>query len=37
MFPSGHSKNTSANLENILDHKNKLLGNLAIKDVERYL
>ena len=30
MFPSGHSRNTAANLNNILDHKFKLLGLLAL-------
>ena len=33
MFPSGHSANTTANLENILDHKNILLGELAVNNV----
>lgn len=32
MFPSGHSRNTSANLQNILDYKNNLLGKLALSD-----
>ena len=29
MFPSGHSKNQSANLQSILDNKFKVLGQLA--------
>lgn len=32
MFPSGHSRNTSANLHDILNYKNNLLGKLAISD-----
>lgn len=36
MHPSGHARNTFANLEEILDHKFKLLGDLAFDDrVER--
>ena len=34
MFPSGHSRNTSANLKDILNYKNNLLGRLALKDTE---
>jgi len=34
MFPSGHSRNTSANLRDILDHKNNLLGKLALSESE---
>ncbi|MDD2840725.1 MAG: hypothetical protein PHY80_06490 [Rickettsiales bacterium] len=34
MFPSGHSRNTSANLRDILDHKNNLLGKLALSEAE---
>eukprot|EP00178_Gracilaria_changii_P012632 TRINITY_DN3574_c0_g1_i1.p1 TRINITY_DN3574_c0_g1~~TRINITY_DN3574_c0_g1_i1.p1 ORF type:complete len:102 (+),score=1.13 TRINITY_DN3574_c0_g1_i1:1192-1497(+) len=30
MFPSGHSRNTSANLKDILNYKNNLLGRLAL-------
>lgn len=39
MFPSGHARNTSANLRSILDHKFKLLGKLGLdeKDLERIL
>ena len=30
MFPSGHSRNSSANLKDILSYKNNLLGKLAL-------
>lgn len=30
MFPSGHSRNSSANLKDILNYKNNLLGRLAL-------
>ena len=30
MFPSGHSRNTTANLQDILNYKNKLLGLMAL-------
>lgn len=32
MFPSGHSRNNSANLEEILNYKNNLLGRLALSE-----
>ena len=32
MFPSGHSRNTTANLSDILNYKNDLLGRLAISE-----
>lgn len=32
MFPSGHSRNTTANLRDILNHKNGLLGRLALSE-----
>ena len=32
MFPSGHSRNTSANLQDILNYKNNLLGKLALSE-----
>jgi len=32
MFPSGHSRNTSANLKDILNYKNNLLGRLALNE-----
>ena len=32
MFPSGHSRNSSANLHDILNHKNNLLGRLAMSE-----
>lgn len=34
MFPSGHSRNTSADLKDILHHKNHLLGKLALSESE---
>ena len=35
MFPSGHARNTTANLESILDHKFSLLGGLTLKESEK--
>ena len=32
MYPSGHARNTTADLRGILDHKFDLLGRLALKD-----
>ena len=32
MFPSGHSRNTSADLHDILNYKNSLLGKLAMPE-----
>ncbi len=32
MFPSGHSRNTTANLREILNYKNNLLGRLAMSE-----
>lgn len=34
MFPSGHSRNTTANLKDILNYKNNLLGRLALSESE---
>jgi len=34
MFPGGHAKNTTANLQDILNHKNHLLGKLALGKAE---
>jgi len=34
MYPAGHARNTSHNLQAILEHKFKLLGALAVDDVE---
>jgi len=34
MFPSGHSRNTVANLNDILNHKFTLLGRLALSEEE---
>lgn len=33
MYPSGHARNTAADLKKILAHKNQLLGGLGTKDV----
>jgi hypothetical protein len=32
MFPAGHSRNTTANLRDILLHKNYLFGRLALSE-----
>jgi len=32
MYPGGHARNTSVNLNNVLDHKFNLLGKIAITD-----
>ena len=32
MFPAGHSRNTTANLGDILEHKFQVLGSLALPD-----
>eukprot|EP00397_Hematodinium_sp_SG-2012_P025943 GEMP01027143.1.p1 GENE.GEMP01027143.1~~GEMP01027143.1.p1 ORF type:complete len:552 (+),score=157.20 GEMP01027143.1:102-1757(+) len=32
MYPSGHARNTSANLKDILNHKNKMLGDIIGKN-----
>jgi 2-methylcitrate dehydratase len=34
MFPSGHSRNAAANLKDILNYKNSLLGRLALGETE---
>ena len=34
MFPSGHSRNSVANLKDILNYKNSLLGRLALSEAE---
>lgn len=34
MFPSGHARNTTANLKDILNYKNNLLGRLALGETE---
>ena len=31
MFPGGHARNTTVNLEDVLEHKFKALGKLALK------
>lgn len=39
MYPSGHARNTAANLKNILNYKFNLLGRLALspQDLNKYL
>merc|ERR1719436_966448 len=32
MYPSGHARNTSANLKQILAHKNRMLGNIVFSN-----
>lgn len=32
MFPSGHSRNKTANLHEILNYKNNLLGRLSLSE-----
>jgi hypothetical protein len=32
MFPSGHSRNNAADLKDILNYKNNLLGKLALSE-----
>merc|ERR1719377_25984 len=32
MYPSGHARNTSADLKKILAHKNKMLGEIVFAD-----
>ena len=32
MFPSGHSRNSTANLKEILNYKNNLLGKIALSE-----
>jgi len=34
MYPPGQSRNTSMDLDKILDHKNKMLGAIAVDDVD---
>lgn len=34
MYPAGHARNTTADLADILRHKFRLLGSLAVKDVD---
>jgi len=33
MYPSGHARNTTCDLEGILDNKFKMLGRLALPSV----
>jgi 2-methylcitrate dehydratase len=37
MYPGGHARNTTANLRDILSHKFKLLGDLALKDAAKFI
>merc|ERR1712217_153712 len=32
MYPSGHARNTSADLKTILQHKNRMLGDIVFSD-----
>jgi 2-methylcitrate dehydratase len=34
MFPSGHARNTNANLKDLLSYKNNLLGKLALHQAD---
>jgi 2-methylcitrate dehydratase len=34
MYPPGQSRNTSMDLDKILDHKNRMLGKIAVEDVD---
>lgn len=34
MFPTGHAKNLKCDLKGILNHKFKLLGSLALNDID---
>jgi 2-methylcitrate dehydratase len=36
MYPPGHARNTSANLKDLLNNKNKVLGELVFKDDSSY-
>merc|ERR1712187_1007670 len=36
MYPSGHARNTTANLKELLKTKNKMLGDLVFKDDAAY-
>lgn len=37
MFPAGHARNTTADLDEILSHKFRLLGRIAVKDPDAAL
>jgi 2-methylcitrate dehydratase len=37
MYPAGHARNTTANLRDILAHKFKLLGDLAVADASQII
>jgi 2-methylcitrate dehydratase len=37
MYPAGHARNETADLRDILDHKFRLLGGLAVRDVDEAL
>merc|ERR1711972_1183292 len=32
MYPSGHARNTTADLRSILEHKNRMLGDIVFSD-----
>ncbi len=33
MYPTGHARNTKADLDGLLEHKFRLLGSLGVADV----
>ena len=33
MYPPGHARNSDHDLDSILDHKNQMLGDIAVDDV----
>jgi len=37
MYPSGHARNTTCALEEILYHKFRMLASLAVKDIDKVL
>jgi 2-methylcitrate dehydratase len=37
MYPEGHARNASGNLSKLLEHKFRLLGSLAVEDVDALL
>ena len=37
MYPAGHSRNTTADLASLLDHKFRLLAGLGVNDIDPFL
>jgi len=37
MYPGGHARNTEVNLDDVLHHKNRMWGEMAVKDVDAAL